>query len=209
MELRRLRYFVAVAEERHFARAAGRLHIAAPSLSQQIRALERDLHAVLFDRGPREVQLTPAGQVLLAHARRPAGSSERARDEVRLAKEDTGHRRLTLRLATGAQYVLGQELRELQDRAPHLEVTAANPRSSWTARRVSRSSRGGHPSRVDRRPRGPVTAGRAHCAVSGTRRCDSHSRCSAHRPSGANRSTRTPSHSSRAGAPGLRERTLQ
>ena len=69
VEVRQLRCFVAVAEELHFGRAAARLHVAQPAVSQTIRAVERELGLVLFDRTNRRVALTGAGEVLLDEAR--------------------------------------------------------------------------------------------------------------------------------------------
>jgi DNA-binding transcriptional LysR family regulator len=83
IELRHLRYFVAVAEELHFARAAERLHLSQPPLSQQIRKMEEILGYPLFVRTSRSVKLTPAGEALLERARRTLRNIQRDIEDVR------------------------------------------------------------------------------------------------------------------------------
>jgi DNA-binding transcriptional LysR family regulator len=95
MELRHLRYFVAVAEELHFSRAAEQLHVAQPAVSEQIRKLEAELGVRLLNRTKRTVSLTDAGTALLVEARRVLQQVEAARlaiDEIR----DRGGRRLRI-----------------------------------------------------------------------------------------------------------------
>jgi DNA-binding transcriptional LysR family regulator len=82
MELRQLEHFVAVAEERHFTRAARRVHIVQSGLSASVRALERELGAPLFARSTRRVELTEEGRALLEEARAVLAAADRARDAV-------------------------------------------------------------------------------------------------------------------------------
>jgi DNA-binding transcriptional LysR family regulator len=120
MELRHLRYFVAVAEELHFGHAAARLRIAQPPLSRQIRDLEREIGTALFSREHRQVALTHAGAAFLPEARRTLAQAERAqRTAQRAARGEVG--RLRVGFVEAATYsgvlpeVLGLFRAELPD----------------------------------------------------------------------------------------------
>src|SRR4051812_25390184 len=103
VELRQLRYFVAVAEELHFGKAALRLHMTQPPLSQTIQALEEQLGAALFLRSRRTVALTPAGLALLPEARRMLAQGAALPELVqRAAAGETG--RLALAFVSSADY---------------------------------------------------------------------------------------------------------
>ena len=122
MELRHLRYFVAVAEECHFVRAAQRLHIAQPPLSQQIKQLEAELGVQLLTRSTRRVDLTPAGAQYLARARSILANVDAARDEAQLIR-DGRMGRVTIGFTGSATYELLPGLsRMLRTELPGLEL---------------------------------------------------------------------------------------
>jgi DNA-binding transcriptional LysR family regulator len=124
MEIRRLRYFIAVAEESSFTRAAERLHIAQPPLSIQIKALEQEIGARLFERDQRHVFLTQAGRHLLERARGILASIEIAKAEVRCAAlGEVGV--LSLGYARSAMFTssLTWAIKQFQSRFPQVLLT--------------------------------------------------------------------------------------
>ena len=122
MELRHLRYFVAVAEELHFGRAAKRLHIVQPTLSAQIARLEEELGVSLLYRTKRKVELTEAGRAFLAEAHKTLEHSERAvREARRAASGEAG--RLAVGLVGSATYgVLTEVLGLYSERFPDVQL---------------------------------------------------------------------------------------
>lgn len=126
IELRHLRAFVVLAEERNFTRAAGRLHVVQQALSAQIRQLEDELGTPLFVRTTRHVALTAAGQALLEHAPAALQHVESTVDHVRhSARGETGALTLGL-LATGALDFTSALLRAFAEERPQVALTIRN-----------------------------------------------------------------------------------
>jgi DNA-binding transcriptional LysR family regulator len=122
IELRQLRYFVAVAEERHFGRAAARLHMTQPPLSQAIQALEADIGTPLFERTKRSVALTRAGAALLPEAQRLLQQASALPDLARRAASGESGL-LTLSFVSTADYsVLPPLLREFREAHPQVHI---------------------------------------------------------------------------------------
>ena len=122
VELRQLRYFIAVAEEMHFGRAAVRLHMTQPPLSQTIQSLEAELGTPLFSRTKRSVELTPAGVALIPEARRILMQASALPDLARRAASgETG--RLSLAFVSTAAYsVLPPFLRDFREHYPQVQI---------------------------------------------------------------------------------------
>lgn len=122
MEIRQLRLFIAVAEELHFGRAADRLHMAQPPLSQQIRVLEKELGVDLFKRTTRSVEITSAGEALLAHARTVLAAVREAEFAAKASGAGT-YGRVRIGFAGAAtRHLLPQLAREVKARHPNIEL---------------------------------------------------------------------------------------
>src|SRR3954447_11891747 len=111
MELRHLRYFVAVAEELHFRRAAKRLHVAQPAVSEQVRKLEDELGVTLLERTPRSVSLTAAGTAMLGEAKLVLRLADEVQNVARSASE---HATARVRVGYVASALPAAVLRALQ-----------------------------------------------------------------------------------------------
>jgi LysR family transcriptional regulator, hca operon transcriptional activator len=127
MEIRHLRYFIAVAEEGSFFNAAERrLHTSQPSLSRQIRDLELEIGARLLERNARGITLTPAGQVFLDHARLVLMQVEAAGEAARRAAKPV-KREFVIGFLAGQEVVwLAETLRILREEAPEIDVTISS-----------------------------------------------------------------------------------
>jgi len=122
MELRHLRYFVAVAEEQNVTRAAARLHVSQPPLSRQIRDLESELGIALFEHGAKAVRLTEAGRVFLNEAR---AVLQRADEAVQIAKAVANGQRGEIHVGYAPSLtvqLLPNALRYFQETSPHIRV---------------------------------------------------------------------------------------
>jgi DNA-binding transcriptional LysR family regulator len=126
---RDLRYFMVVAEELHFTRAAERLFVSQPALSKQVRMLERQLGAPLFDRSPQGVRLTPVGAALLPHARRVLAAWDAGQAAAERAKS---RQRATLVVGMSTSPGRGGLLPAIRSR-----FTAAHPEATVNLRQVS------------------------------------------------------------------------
>ncbi|MFJ6530547.1 LysR substrate-binding domain-containing protein [Streptomyces longwoodensis] len=123
MELRHLRYFVAVAEERHFGRAAARLHVTQSTLSTQVQNLEREVGGPLLARTSRRVELTEAGKLLLAEARRALAQADRALSVARKSVNgEIGEVRIGFSGVAVLEGVLPADLRRFHRAHPRVEL---------------------------------------------------------------------------------------
>ncbi|HEV2583427.1 MAG TPA: LysR family transcriptional regulator [Ktedonobacteraceae bacterium] len=122
MELRHLRYFVTVAEELHFGRAAARLYIVQPSLSQQIRQLEEELGFPLLYRTKRSVELTDAGKVFLVEAKRILAQVQEAKRAAQRANRGEVGRLVIGYISSSTYDLLPMMLRLYRERFPEVDV---------------------------------------------------------------------------------------
>lgn len=157
MELRHLRYFVAVAEELHFTRAAERLHIGQPPLSQQIQALEAELGVSLLDRSSRRVALTEAGRHFLRRAQEILRETEQAAEQARrVARGETGELSVGFTSSLPFTSFLPQVVKNFRQHCPDVALTL---REMTSLAQIHAVADGSLDIGLVRRPEGPLPEG--------------------------------------------------
>lgn len=138
MELRHLRYFVAVAEELNFTRAAARVGIGQPPLSLQIRALEQEIGAALFRRVPHGAELTEAGVVFLEYARSMLNEAERAGEAARrAARGETGRLRVGFTGSAAFHPIVAATIREFRRAYPQVGLPLQEANTAQALQRLA------------------------------------------------------------------------
>src|SRR3546814_2747819 len=138
MNLRDLKYFVALAEHLHLGRAAAACFVSQPTLSTQIRKLEEELGVALVERAPRKVMLTPAGRDVAARARRVVADIEQMREAARRSQDpEAGTVRLGI-FPTLGPYLLPHVVPGIRARFPQLELLLVEAKSDGLDRQSTR-----------------------------------------------------------------------
>ncbi|MEF9977399.1 MAG: DNA-binding transcriptional regulator OxyR [Thermomonas sp.] len=136
MNLRDLKYLIALADLRHFGKAADACFVSQPTLSTQVRKLEEELGVTLVERAPRKVMLTPTGQDVVQRARRIVADVEQMREAARRSKDpESGSLRLGV-FPTLAPYLLPHVVPQLRERFPQLELLLVEEKSDVLLQRL-------------------------------------------------------------------------
>ncbi|MFS2151483.1 LysR family transcriptional regulator [Rhizobium sp. Rhizsp42] len=139
MELRHIRYFLAVAEERNFTRAAAKLGIGQPPLSQQIRDLENEIGAALFHRVPHGAELTEAGAAFLPEARAAIASAEKAKLAAqRATRGETGRLALGFTASSAFNTAVSGTIRRFRGQWPDVSLSLTEMNSNWLMEKLMR-----------------------------------------------------------------------
>ncbi len=139
MELRHIRYFLALAEEGNFTRAAAKLGIGQPPLSQQIRDLENEIGAALFHRVPHGAELTAAGEAFLAEAKTAVDAAERAKLAAQRANRgETGRLSLGFTASSAFNTVVSATIRQFRSRWPDVRLSLTEMNTNALMERLMR-----------------------------------------------------------------------
>ncbi len=136
MNLRDLGYLVALADLRHFGKAAEACFVSQPTLSMQIRKLEEELGVALFERAPRKVMLTPAGQDMVQRAKRILAEVEQMKEAARRSKDPEAGSLLLGVFPTLGPYLLPHVVPQLRERFPQLELLLVEEKSDILLQRL-------------------------------------------------------------------------